>query len=132
MTVETQLIVRTYECDEYGHVNNAVYLNYLEAARGEFLDAAGFRYRDLVAAGYGILVARVAIDYKMPLFPGERFSIFTRPIRRRGMSGVLEQLVKRGDDLAARAEVTWASVNRTGRLAPLPAGFDVPGLAPED
>ena len=25
--------VRSYECDSYGHVNNAVYLNYLEFAR---------------------------------------------------------------------------------------------------
>ena len=48
----TELSVRSYECDSYGHVNNAVYLNYLEFARMDFLDASGFRYKDFVAAGF--------------------------------------------------------------------------------
>ena len=30
--------VRGYEMDSFSHVNNAVYLNYLEAARWKFLD----------------------------------------------------------------------------------------------
>ena len=29
----TRLTVRPYECDSYGHVNHAVYVNYLEHAR---------------------------------------------------------------------------------------------------
>ena len=34
--------VRSYECDSYGHVNNAVYLNYLEFARMSALEENGF------------------------------------------------------------------------------------------
>lgn len=33
--------VRGYELDSYGHVNNAVYINYTEQARWEILEQAG-------------------------------------------------------------------------------------------
>ena len=34
--------VRSYELDTYNHVNNAIYLNYLEYARMEYLRRIGF------------------------------------------------------------------------------------------
>lgn len=34
---ETRMTVRGYEMDSYGHVNNAVYLNYIEQCRWEIL-----------------------------------------------------------------------------------------------
>jgi acyl-CoA thioester hydrolase len=40
---EFRLSVRGYELDSYGHVNNAVYLNYFEQARWEI-----FRQLDLI------------------------------------------------------------------------------------
>jgi acyl-CoA thioester hydrolase len=43
MTYEHFLTVRGYELDSFGHVNNAVYLNYLEQARWEI-----FRDNDLL------------------------------------------------------------------------------------
>jgi YbgC/YbaW family acyl-CoA thioester hydrolase len=36
-----RLIVRGYELDSYNHVNNAVYLNYLEQARWEIINEKG-------------------------------------------------------------------------------------------
>lgn len=33
-----EFVVRGYELDSYGHVNNAVYLNYLEQARWELFE----------------------------------------------------------------------------------------------
>ena len=35
------LVVRGYELDSYGHVNNAVYLQYFEQARWEFMKDQG-------------------------------------------------------------------------------------------
>ena len=37
MTHESRITVRGYELDSFGHVNNAVYLNYCEHARWEIL-----------------------------------------------------------------------------------------------
>lgn len=37
MTYEYEIQVRGYELDSFGHVNNAVYLNYLEEARWNIL-----------------------------------------------------------------------------------------------
>jgi YbgC/YbaW family acyl-CoA thioester hydrolase len=37
----TSIIVRGYELDSYGHVNNAVYLQYLEQARWVFIKDLG-------------------------------------------------------------------------------------------
>jgi hypothetical protein len=54
----TPLTVRPYECDSYGHVNHAVYVNYLEHARMQFLLAAGFDFKGLVAAGFFMIVSR--------------------------------------------------------------------------
>lgn len=38
----TSIAVRGYELDSYGHVNNAVYLNYLEQARWQFMRDKGY------------------------------------------------------------------------------------------
>jgi acyl-CoA thioester hydrolase len=38
---QTSLTVRGYELDSYGHVNNAVYLQYLEQARWVFMKEMG-------------------------------------------------------------------------------------------
>lgn len=38
---EYQLSVRGYELDSYGHVNNAVYLNYYEQARWDLVQRTG-------------------------------------------------------------------------------------------
>ena len=46
-----QLKVRHYEVDQYGHVNHAQYVHYLEVARIEALDALGLSARGDAQAG---------------------------------------------------------------------------------
>ncbi|MDR0555044.1 MAG: acyl-CoA thioesterase [Treponema sp.] len=130
MICECSLTVRTYECDSYGHVNNAHYLNYLEFARYEFLKGVGFDYPALIKAGFGVYVARVEIDYKRPAFTDDTLTIRTRPVKKGAVSGVLAQEICRGEDLLAEALVTWASVDSRGTPARLPPAWDVPGLRP--
>jgi len=130
MTHECSLKVRTYECDAYGHVNNAVYLSYLEFGRGEFLKAVGFDYPAVVAAGYGLYVARVEIDYKLSAFPDDELRIRSWPIKKGGVSGVMEQRICRGAETIAEAKVTWAFVDAKGKPTRIPKEWDVPGLTP--
>lgn len=124
------LTVRSYECDSYGHVNNAVYLHYLEVARHEYMKALGISLDALQAAGYGVWVARIDIRYLLPAHADDLLQILTEPVKIRRMSGALRQTIRRGSGTVAEADVTWASVDAKGRPSPLPAGFDLSGLAP--
>ena len=125
-----ELRVRSYECDSYGHVNNAVYLNYLEYARHELLAALGMDYAALRAAGRGLVVARVDIRYRRPAVEGDLLAVLSRAIKRLRVGGVMEQRILRDEEVVAEAEVTWVSIDAAGRAAPLPAEFAVEGLWP--
>lgn len=60
--------VRFADTDALGHVNNAVYLEYLELARVAWLKKAlgAIETKEL-----GVILARVEIDYKSPAFHHE-------------------------------------------------------------
>jgi len=131
MTSECSLQVRTYECDSYGHVNNANYLNYLEVARYEHLKDVGFNYVKAVDSGYGVYIARIEIDYKKSATTDDVLTIKTWPIKKGAVSGTLAQEIRRGDDLLIEAKVTWAFVNaKTGMPVKIPPEWDMPGLSP--
>jgi acyl-CoA thioester hydrolase len=132
MVCESSLRVRTYECDGYGHVNNANYLNYLEFARYELLRDIGFDYEKAVSAGYGLFIARVEIDYKKPAKTDDMLTIKTWPIKRGAVSGTLAQEIRCGNDIMVEAKVTWAFVDaKTGMPVKIPQEWNVPGLWPE-
>jgi acyl-CoA thioester hydrolase len=131
MKTECRLTVRTYECDSYGHVNNANYLHYLEFGRHEYLRTIGFDYPKAVKAGYGIYIARVEIDYKKPATTDDELVIQSWPVKKGAVSGVIAQKITRGEDTIVEAKVTWAFVNSSGNPVKLPPEYDLPGLKPE-
>jgi acyl-CoA thioester hydrolase len=131
MITECSLQVRSYECDSYGHVNNANYLHYLEYARYEFLKDIGFDYPGALKAGYGVYVVRVEIDYKKSAFTDEPLLIRSWPVKKGAASGVIAQQIFRGEDLIVEAKVTWAFVDSRGVPTRLPPRWDLPGLKPD-
>jgi acyl-CoA thioester hydrolase len=72
---ELKFLVRDYECDLLGVVNNAVYQHYLEHGRHEFMHAAGVDFAKLHEDRIDPIVARVEIDYKFPLRSRDRFVV---------------------------------------------------------
>ena len=124
MDHECTLTVRSYECDSYGHVNNAIYLHYLELARHSYLQDNGVSVAELRASGHGLLVARIDIQYRRPALTDDLLAIRTRAVRKTRIGGVLDQTVLRGDDVVAQAQVTWVCVDSRGRPARLPPAFD--------
>ncbi len=115
------LRVRTYECDAYGHVNNAVYLNYLEYARDLWLTDHGLDYQALVASGSGILVAEARLVYQSPALPAEDLSISTVP-RGSGAAWVeLHQVIRGpGDRTVLEAQMKLVWVGPSGRPTRIP------------
>ena len=126
-----ELKTRSYECDSYGHINNATYLNYLEYARIEFLEDLPISYRELRRRGVGFVVTRICIDYRLQVGGGETLRIETRTIKKERIRVVFQQNIYRGDQLIAEAQVTWACVNEQGRPIRLPPELDVPELEPD-
>jgi len=73
-----EMQVRDYECDMQGIVNNAVYQNYLEWARHEFLSSRGLSFADLTSRGVIIVVIRAELDYRASLRAGDSFRVTVR------------------------------------------------------
>jgi acyl-CoA thioester hydrolase len=73
--IVSEVQVRFSDTDALGHVNNAVYLSYLESARVDYL-------RELLGAKkieeLGVIIARVEIDYKSPAFHHETMRVGCR------------------------------------------------------
>lgn len=119
---ESRLRVRTYECDSYGHVNNATYLNYLEYARMETLEQKGFTLEKLKELGFLVFIRRIEIDYKFPASMGEKLIVRTHIHDYRKSSGTFAQEIFREVDNKpiAAAKVTWVFTNLQGRPIPIP------------
>jgi acyl-CoA thioester hydrolase len=64
--------VRFRDCDPMGHVNNAVYLTYLEQARFAHWRALwGFSLEALPDGSPGVILARAEIDFRRPARYGD-------------------------------------------------------------
>jgi acyl-CoA thioester hydrolase len=69
-----RLDVRFRDCDPLGHVNNAVYLTYLEQARLHCWRAL-WGFGEPGSPVPGIIMARAEIDYRMPAHYGQTLEI---------------------------------------------------------
>jgi acyl-CoA thioester hydrolase len=112
-----ELAVRDYECDLQGVVNNAVYQNYLEHARHEYLKSIGIDFAALTAQGINLVVTRVEIDYKISLTSGDRFVVEVRPERISPVRIGFRQDICRLPDrkVVIKALVTGTALNAGGR-----------------
>lgn len=112
-----EMAVRDYECDLQAVVNNAVYQNYLEHARHEFLKSVGIDFAALSAQGINLVVTRIEIDYKTSLVSGDRFLVEVRPERISPVRIGFRQDIYRLPDRkpVIRALVTGTALNAKGR-----------------
>ncbi len=85
--------VRSYELDGLGHLNHAVYLNYLEQARYDTLAAAGLTLDDLESKGWAVHVVRIEADYRRESRYGDQLQVRTAIERFRSSSMILRQRI---------------------------------------
>ncbi len=111
------MTVRDYECDMQGVVNNAVYLNYLEHARHEYLQSRGLDFATLTKSGVIVVVVRAELDYKQSLRSSDEFIVTVAPNRESPVRLVFEQrILKAGtEQLMLSARITTTAVNSRGR-----------------
>jgi len=113
---EIKMAVRDYECDLQGIVNNAIYQNYLEHARHEFLHEHQLDFAQLCREGIDAVVARIEINYKQSLKPGDEFIVKVQMRKQGRIRFVFDQTIFRSADnaLIVDAQVT-AVLTKNGR-----------------
>lgn len=112
--------VRDYELDSQGIVNNAVYLNYFEQARNDYVRKLGINFLEYYEAGYYFVMAAVEIQYRSPLRLEDEFYVTATITGFDKRRIYMEQEIKRKDTdkVVARAKATLACMDyRTGRAA---------------
>ena len=111
----TQLRVRHYEMDALGHVNNAVYQNYLEQAAIEHSEHLGFTLDYYRALGRVFVMRKVEIEYLRPAIAGDTLEITTWIEKIRGPRAIRRYEIRRQAeaDLLVTAEALWVWVNVT-------------------
>ena len=107
---EKRIEVRWRDVDNYGHVNNAVYLTYLEEVRDEWL-ARTLRDEDAV---WDYVVARVEIDFRREVTQADDAVLATCELERIGTSSVRtrESIRTAAGALAAEARAVLVARDR--------------------
>jgi acyl-CoA thioester hydrolase len=108
-----QFHVRTYEIDQYGHVNNTIYPNYLEEAATQASNAAGYSLQWYLEQGCFWLVRKWSIRYLQPAVYGDELAITTWVSDFRRVQSNREYLLTRVRDGVEllRARTNWVFVD---------------------
>ena len=117
---EKRIEIRWRDVDAFGHVNNAVYLTYLEEARDEWVERALNGISDV----WDFVLVRVAVDFRRELRQEDDAVVVSVRLDRLGNSSlrVREEIRTAGGELAAESEsVIVARDRQTGRSRPLTA-----------
>lgn len=129
----TSHAVRQYELDVLGHVNNAVYLNWIEQVAIDHVEALGFGREWSTAQGGVWVVREHRVTYLRPVEYGETVLITTLPQDLGGVRGTRRTEIHRASDgaLTTEAVTQWIWVRladgRPGRVpSELRALFDRP------
>lgn len=109
--------VRDYECDMQGVVNNAVYQNYLEHARHEFLKSRQLNFTEITDSGVHLVVVRAELDYRDSLKSNDVFEVRSNLSRISKVRFEFRQDIYRlpDDRLMLEGRIIGTSLNERGR-----------------
>jgi len=112
----TEIKVRGYHADFYGHVNNARYLEFFEEDRWANLEEK-IDLRAWAAKGIIFLVVNVNVNYRRAVPVGETLLVSTDVSEIGSRSVVLKQeiLFKNSEQVAADALITFVIADKSGK-----------------
>lgn len=122
MSAASSFLVRVYyeDTDFSGNVYHAAYLKFCERARTEFLRERGVHHSVLAKDGIVFVVRHMTISFERPAHIDDELQVETRVVEARGARMVLDQQVRRSDEILLRAMVTVAIVGPAGRPVRMP------------
>jgi acyl-CoA thioester hydrolase len=115
---EERIKIRWRDMDAYGHVNNAVYLNYLEEARDAFVQ----KVLGPVTDTWDFVLAHVAVDFRNELTQDDGEVLVRCRLESVGRASLRtrEEIAKLDGTLSAEAESVVVARDRgSGRSRPL-------------
>ncbi|MGB7432023.1 MAG: tol-pal system-associated acyl-CoA thioesterase [Ahrensia sp.] len=116
-----RLVARIYyaDTDFSGAVYHARYLEFLERGRSDFLRCVGVHHTELEAGSEGEVlywvVRRMEIDFQQPGRVDDIITVETCVAEIGGARIVMDQHIRRGEDVLIEARVTAALINAQGR-----------------
>ena len=123
---QSRRIVKWRDVDPAQHVNNTVYLHYLEDCATDLVRVLGWPVSRMSAAGFGIIARSYRIEYLEPALMDEELEIATWVSDVKRATAVRHYTIKRPADnqLIARARALWVWVNlENGRPMRIPENF---------
>jgi len=117
--------VMSYELDAFGHVNNAVYLNYLEKARNDFMIGKGMGFGDFFRWKKFPVVIRALLEFKSPARAGDRLDIrgWISDHTATGFTLAYEIWNDSGSQLILRGETVHVFIDEGNRPTRIPTEF---------
>jgi acyl-CoA thioester hydrolase len=116
------------DLDQAGHINNAVYLAYVEECGIQMLAFCGWPLARMEAEGFGVLARTHRIGYRLPGLLGDELEVETwiSDVDAEGSSAVRHSTVTRMADgvVLARTRTVHVCIDpQTGRPTPIPEAF---------
>jgi len=71
-TIGFELEVYSFHIDFIGHVNNIVYIQWMEIGRTKLLEAVGLPTHEIFHQGFVPVLVETHVTYKAPLYLGDR------------------------------------------------------------
>ncbi|NJM74213.1 MAG: acyl-CoA thioesterase [Scytonema sp. RU_4_4] len=88
--ISFELEVYSFHIDFIGHVNNTVYIQWMEIGRTKLLKAVGMPTQKIFQQGFAPVLVQTNITYKLPLYLGERVRVEVWVSELKNATAILE------------------------------------------
>jgi acyl-CoA thioester hydrolase len=127
------MLIKEHHLDTFNHVNNATYLQLLEEARWEFLNACGIDLKIIHDTGIGPIVLECHLQFLKELRLRQSIVIESQMISFDKKVGVMRQdIINEQHELCMHAELTFGIFDMQTRKLMLPTAqwLSAIGVAP--
>lgn len=111
-TFDHPIVITAADIDEMGHVNNSVYLRWVQDAVVQYWQQVS---PPSVRAGLLWVALQHNLIYRTPLYLGDNVAALVTATGTRGSRASFTTMFKRGEDIAAEVRSSWCCVDASTR-----------------
>lgn len=113
--------VRSHQTDLNGAMYHGAYLDVFDDARIDTFRDLGYTYERVVDEGWNLVIRRIECEYFKPAFMDEIVAVVVLVSHLRAATMAIQYHCLRGEELLATGHVTYAFIDRSGRVMRVPA-----------